>query len=294
MLRIALPGGKSLEQRTCELFAEARITVDREEGLHAVRFPDYGDLSLGHFLKPRRIPFLVSSGDFDLGLTGRDAVMESGADVSMCAELPYSRSTAENTRGVLFAHEDDPVCSLEDFPDNATVLSEYPRLTRKFFEKRKRHVTIVESPGSAEAEVPLKYRFGLALSETGRSLRANCLKVLATVFQSSTVLIANKKTLRDAHMREKIHALKLILSGVLSARGKVMLSMNAPKAALEQVLMHLPAITKPTLADLSGGKFVSVSVVVSVEKVNNLVPILLKLGVKGLITLPVTSAIRSW
>lgn len=294
MLRIALPGGKSLEARTCQLFSDARIIIEREEGMHGVTFPDYPDLALGRFLKPRRIPSLVASGDFDLGITGRDAVMESGEDVRTCADLPYSRSTSENTRGVLFAHEDDPVVDVAEVPDGSVILSEYPRLTRKFFEKQRKRVSVVESPGSAEAEVPMKYRFGLALSETGKSLRANRLKILATIFQSGTVLIANKKTLRDAHQREKIHALKLTLTGVLAARDKVMLVMNVPKQSLDQVLTLLPAMTKPTLADLAGGMFVSASVVVPVKQVNPLVPRLLKLGVKGLITMPITSVIRSW
>jgi len=294
MLRIALPGGKSLEQRTCELFAEARITLKREDGMHAVKFPDHHDLSLGRFLKPKRIPLLVASGDFDLGITGRDMVMESGEDVRTCAELPYSRSTPEDTHGVLFAHEDDPISTVAEIPEDSVILSEYPRLTRKFFERKGRRVTIVESPGSAEAEVPFKYRFGLALSETGKSLRANRLKVLATLFHSGTVLIANKKSIRDAATREKMHALKLILTGVLAARGKVMLSMNVPKPKLQEVLAHLPAMNKPTLADLAGGEFVSASAVVPVKEVNLLISSLLKLGVKGLITIPITSVIRSW
>lgn len=294
MLKIALPGGKSLESRICEVFADARITIRRKSGMHEVSFPDYPDLLLGRFVKPRRIPELVAEGDFDLGITGRDVIMESGVCVRFCTKLPVSRTTAQETRGVVFAHEDDVVNTVDEIPDGSSILSEYPRLTKKFFERQRKKVSVVESPGSAEAEIPSVYRFGVALSETGESLRANRLKAIGTIFRSDTLLIANKEILQDWNAREKIRALRLILGGVFAARGQIMLSMNVPKQHLEKIVALVPAITKPTLAELVGGHYVSATVVMPATKVNVLVPKLLKLGVKGLVTLPVTSVIRSW
>ena len=129
MLKIALPKGKSLEERTFALFAEARIPVVRSSPTsYMVRFVDYPSLSFGALLKPRRIPVLVADGDFDIGITGNDVVLESCADVEICAELAYSRAIDTHTQGVIFACEDDPVRSVEEIPPGSVILSEYPNL----------------------------------------------------------------------------------------------------------------------------------------------------------------------
>ena len=294
MLKIALPAGKSLEQRTCDLFGDALISIDRADSAHSVSFPNYPMLSEGRFVKPRRAPLLVASGDFDIGITGKDAVLESRARVEICAELPYSRYTSDNTRGVLFAHVDDPVNHAAEIPPGSRILSEYPKLTRAFFAELGIRVKIVDSPGSAEAEIPFKYRFGLALSETGRSLRENGLKTIATVFESCTVLVANKQALRNKKKAEAIHAFTLILRGVLEARDRVLLSMNVPNGAMEKVLKMLPALHSPTIAELAGGQFHSVSTVVPKNEVNTLIPALLKMGAEGILITPVSSVIQSW
>jgi ATP phosphoribosyltransferase len=296
MLKIALPGGKSLEERTYGLFTEAGITIAHKDSTHMVTFPDYPSLTVGYFLKPRRIPLLVAEGDFDVGITGMDVVLESSADVVECTRLPYSRSTQNDTQGILFAHQSDSANSFEEVPDDSVILSEYPNLTRDFFAKIGKNVEVVESPGSAEAEVPLKYRFGVALSETGRSLRENNLKCVGKVevFKSYTALIANEKALAHEEKAEAIHALKLILQGVLEARDRVLLSMNVPVAAMGNVLQHLSALRSPTIAPLAGGQFSSVSVVMHKWEVNGLVPSLLKMGAEGLIIMPISSVIQSW
>ncbi|MDD2657242.1 MAG: ATP phosphoribosyltransferase [Candidatus Pacebacteria bacterium] len=294
MLKIALPAGKSLEARTSELFTEARITIDRKGSMHEVAFPDYPSLSAGYFLKPRRIPLLVEEGDFDIGITGVDFVLESGADVEICAELSYSRSTGDSTLGVLFAQEDDTADSPSDVPDGSIILSEYPNLTRKFLEGYGKRVVVVESPGSAEAEVPLKYRFGVALSETGKSLRENRLKPIGTVFKSSTVLIANKEVLTAPVAAKAVHVLKLILCGVLEARGRTMFTMNVPTEVLAEVLRILPSLRSPTVAPLAGGQFASVSTVMRMNEVNGFIPSLLELGAEGFVTTPISSVIQSW
>jgi len=297
MLTVALPRGKSLEQRTLELLSQARITVRREGD--SIDFPGTAELSEGSFIKPKRIPLLVAEGDFDIGITGEDVILESGAHVEVCARLNYSRSTDEHTRGVLFTSDKEDVRSVRDIPRGSVVFSEYPNLTRQFFLRHDLPVEVVFSPGSAEAEVPRKYRFGVALSETGRSLRENSLRVLDVIFESRTVLLANPQCLRNPAKREAVKVLQLILQGVEEARGKAFLSMNVPKGAIAAVLDHLPALASPTIAPLapsqtSGEAQSSISSVVPVTEINVLIPKLLKMGAKGIITMPISSVIQSW
>jgi ATP phosphoribosyltransferase len=298
MLTIALPRGKSLEHRTLELFGQARINVRREGD--SVEFPGTSELRGGSFLKPKRIPLLVAEGDFDIGITGEDVILESGARVEICARLNYSRSTDDHTRGVLFTSDKNlDIRSARDVPPGSIVFSEYPNLTNRFFQRQGVSVEIVYSPGSAEAEVPRKYPFGVALSETGQSLRENSLKILEILFESRTVLVANPQSLRNPAKREAVKVLQLILQGVEEARGKAFLSMNVPKGAITAVLDHLPALGSPTIAPLaplhvSSEAQSSISSVVPIAEINALIPKLLKLGAKGIITMPISSVIQSW
>lgn len=294
MLTIALPKGKSLEERTVALFEEARIPVIRTSpSSHKVEFADCPFLSEGVLLKPQRVPILVAEGDIDIGITGSDIVLESGADVGVQARFTYSRKSDTCTQGVIFAHKDDCAKSKEDIPDGAVILSEYPRLTRDAF-LHWRSIQVVESPGSAEAEVPLKYRFGVALTETGRSLRENGLKIVDTLFFSDTVLIVGRKVWGDDNKRGEILMLRSLLLGALEARGRVFLSMNVSREVMEGVLKILPALDKPTVATLAGGEHFSISTVVLKNKVNILIHEVLKLGAKGIITTPITSVIEKW
>jgi ATP phosphoribosyltransferase len=293
MLKIALPVGKSLQERTFNLFAEARIQAIHSGARSLVTFDGYPDLKSGCLVKPRRIPCLVKDGDFDVGITGSDAVLESGIDIPYMEELSYSKVTDACTEGVLFVHESDPINSIEEIPDGSIILSEYPNITRKFF-AGKRAVTVIESPGSAEAEIPLRYRFGVVLSETGRSLRENQLKRIGTLFRSTTVLIANVQACQNEFMSNAIHKLKLLLIGALEARCKVLVSMNVPEANLERVVGVLPALGSPTISHLYTGHYFSVSSVVSKKEVNELIDKLLKEGAKGIIVMPISSVIEKW
>ena len=194
MLKIALPSGKSLEEKTIELFTNAFISTERKgSSCHEVLFPDFPLIAKGKFIKPRRIPKLVESGAYDVAITGSDTVFETDAQIEMCTRLDYGRNSAGATRGVLFAHENHFVNSIRDIPSGSIVLSEYPELTKRYFERLfLEGITVVPSTGSVEAEVPDHYRFGVCLTETGRSLRENDLRVIATIFESHTILIANK------------------------------------------------------------------------------------------------------
>lgn len=285
MLRIALPGGKSLEPGVRELFAEAGISIGRKTGsTHLVAFPDYPVLSEGIFVKPPRVPFFVEKGAWDVGITGVDVVREGGADVEILTALAFGRSTSTGeTSVVLYCAADDPINRVEDIPEDCEVLSEYPNLTRRFFAERGVRVSVVDSPGSSEAEVPELYRFGVVLTETGNSLRLNKLKVLDTILPSATCLVAKRAALQDDTKRRAIEVLQSILVGTIEARGKVLLVMNVSAQALPDVLKNLPALGSPTIAPLADGGS-SVSVVVTKAERNRLVGELMGRGASGFIS----------
>lgn len=298
MLKIALPGGKSLEAGTIRLFSNAFISIKRKgESSHKVSFPDYQDISNGVFVKPARSPKLVEKGVYDLAITGLDVVLESKANVEMLTSLTYGRNSSGETRGVLFAHKDDSVVCVEDIPPvGSVILSEYPYQTKKFLKSFGLDgVRVISTTGSVEAEVPDRYRFGVCLTETGKSLRENELKEIATIFISRTVLIANKDSLKDKKKCEAIQALKLILLGTLEAELYLLLTMNVPLGSQEGVLKLLPSFTSPTVAHLvSGVPFVSVSSAIKKNEVNSIIPKLLKLGVEGLFLQSMASMISRW
>jgi len=295
MLKIALPAGKSLEDWSLKLFEDSFLELERT-GSKVLSREDMPGL-YGNFVKPRRIPDLVFEGKYDVGITGMDVVLESGKrdQLEICAELPFGRSTYCKTKGVIFVEALDPIKNVSEIPPDAEIFSEYPRLTYVYFASRRMFgVKIVASPGSTEGEVPRNYRFGVCLSETGRSLRENNLRVLDTLFESSTVLIANKALAADALVGDSIRGLTRTLTGTFEARTKVLVSMNVPVEKKEVILKMLPSMRAPTITPLADPNFLSMSVVIPKSKVPIFSRILLKEGAEDIIVQPLLSVIPRW
>ncbi|OGG80587.1 ATP phosphoribosyltransferase [Candidatus Kaiserbacteria bacterium RIFCSPLOWO2_01_FULL_54_13] len=295
MSSLLLPSTKSVQQRALDLLALAGIRLDREDSkgdrnvsLKGIRWP-----STAAFAHQSRIPGLVASGQYTLGLVGLDSVRESGADVKICADLLFNRSTWEKARVVLVTGEDG-LTDASSVPNGAEVLTEYPFLTRSFFRKLGRKVRVISSRGSIESEVPLPYPFGVCLTETGEGLRANRLRVIGTLMETSTVLIANRQECEYAQFQKDVLMFKTILLGVIAAREKVMLVANVPQDNLSAVLAVLPALTSPTVAPLANERYVSVSAVVPRSQLNDLQEQLLDCRAEGLIVTPLTSLIQSF
>ncbi len=291
MSSILLPSTKSVHQRVLDLLGLAGIQMDRVTSkrdtdilLSGIRWP-----TTAAFVHQSRIPQLVASGEYTLGVVGLDAVKESGVDVEICADLLFNRSTWNKAKIVVVTGEGCP----ENVLDGAEVLTEYPRLTREYFKKMKRKVVIVPSRGSVESEVPKPYPLGVCLSETGQSLRANGLRVIGEIMETSTMLITNKNAYEDEETRENIRTFKAILLGVIAAREKVMLIANVPTANLSGVLSILPALRSPTVTPLANSKYVSVSVVVSRSELNGVQEQLLKHGAEDIVVMPIASLIQS-
>lgn len=299
-LTIALPSGKSLHEKTLRLLAQAKIQVVRKHPRACnAAINGLPGITSALFTKPCMIPWLVSDGNVQIGITGMDTVYEysfaydpsnkiDNKDIEICAEFPYSRTTTGTTRCVIFTRNDNPVGRVEDIERGAFVATEYASETTKFL---RRHglqgVFMQKVSGDAESLVVSgKYPYGAALTETGDTLRINGLKIIGEVFESSTVLIAKKSLLSDASIREYVDFLAKILMGALAARGKTYLLMHAPADRALQIEAALPSLKSPTMQALADPAFVSIATVVSDSEINELIFKLTKLGAEGFVTLP--------
>ena len=182
----------------------------------------------------------------------------------------------------------------EQVPPGSAILSEYPEWTKRFFAKLGIPVTVEFSYGGTEAHIPGDYRYGVCVTETGSSLTANGLRIIGKFFESHTVLSANPVALLDDEKKEAIHIICLLLSGAQDARDQVLLVMNVPASHKETILKRVPALKEPTVSPLAHGKGFSISSVISRQKLNEVVPDLLKHGAQDLLELPISKVIRAW
>lgn len=304
MLNMALPSGKSLEEPTFQILRDAHIEVRRTPRRHKILF-EKGFRWGGTLVRPMDIPKLVDVGEFDMGICGKDAVLETQADVVEVADLEYNRATTNRkAQIVLFAAADDvakmgwsgEASDCEIFHENlsgAVVLVEYFNCAKKYFEQKKIKVHLVPCAGGAETHVPDRYRFGVCLSESGESLKANGLVAIDTILFSSTVLVASKKAWKEKEKRAAIEEFASLLCGVVAAREKVCLSMNVPARSMEAVLKILPALHTPTVCPLAIQEYFSVTSVVPVAEANELILRLLEAGADGIIEMPISRLMKS-
>ena len=287
MLKLVLPKG-SLEKATMEVFSAANLAVRRFSARSYRAAIDDPRISEVYVLRPQEIPEYVADGLFDLGITGRDWILETGRHVVSLGELPYSKSTGRPIRLVLAVDEDSSVETAEDFRDGVRVSTEYPGLTRKYFDSLGIAAQISFSYGATEAKVPDIVDAVVDVTETGSSLKAANLRVIDTLVNSYTELIANADT---AASKEKLHAMRQIytlLSGVLTARGKVLVKINVPSEALAEVTEILPCMKAPTVNELFEGKGYAVEAVVPRDQINVLIPELHDLGATDILEMPIT------
>ena len=287
-----LPNG-SLEEGTVRLFEESHMPIFRKPRQHHAVVGSQL-VSEVTFARPQHAPPLVEKGTYDFAICGTDCVEETGADVIVLAKLLYGRgnSTGE-TKVVLLAASNDSDCtSLETVRKGTRIISEYPNITRKAFERVGTSVNISFSYGGTEAHIPKDYPIGVCVSDSGDSLRANYKKVVAVLFESCTALIANKSAWEIK--RDALTTLKHKLVGTLDARNSVFVCMNVPAKKMEWVLGQLPALKKPTIAKLSGRNYFSVGTVIPKKEIETLMPRLLKGGVEGWVEMPITRVVQNW
>ena len=285
-----LPKG-SLERATLDLFDAADLTVRRasEREYHAsIEDPRIDRV---RFLRPQEIPTYVAEGLFDFGITGRDWITETGADVVSLGELKYSKATADPVRVVLAVPESAPWRSVSDLPEGVRISTELPELTGRYLEAHGVKAMVVPSYGATEAKVPDIVDAIVDLTETGSSLRRNGLRILDTVLTSYTELVANADAYADADKRAAMEDIALLLRGAIEARGNVLLKLNVPAAQLNAVTDMLPALSSPTITALARGDMNAVETVVPKRSVNTLIPALKSAGARDILEIPISKIV---
>jgi ATP phosphoribosyltransferase len=291
MLRIVLPKG-SLERATLQLFEDADLGVMRSSDVDYranIDDPRVVDVTI---LRPQEIPRYIADGLFDLGITGRDWIEETGVDVATLAQLHYSKATARPIRIVLAVAGDSTWRSAADLPPGVRVHTEYTELTRRYLEKHGVDARISLSYGATEAKVPEIADAVVELTETGRALRAAGLRILDTVLVSHTELIANADAYEDPDKRKAMEQLRTLLLGALEARGRVLVKLNVDEANLQSVIELLPALKSPTVSKLFGEDGYAVETVVAKSDINVLIPELKDHGATGILELPIGKIVQ--
>jgi ATP phosphoribosyltransferase len=291
MLRLVIPKG-SLEAATLQLFDDADLAVVRGSDVDYRATVDDPRIDDVRILRPQEIPHYVAEGTFDVGITGRDWIEETGADIVTLTELHYSKATARPIRVVLAVAEDAPAAGVGDLPARVRVHTEYPELTRRFLEKHGVDGDISLSYGATEAKVPEIADAVVEITETGRALHAAGLKILDTILVSYTELIANPAAYGDPDKRKAMEQIQTLLSGALEARGRVLVKLNVDEARLDDVIQLLPALKSPTVAKLFGDDAYAVETVVAKSEINTLIPALKDKGATDIIELPIAKIVH--
>ncbi|MCZ7391988.1 MAG: ATP phosphoribosyltransferase [Candidatus Methanoperedens sp.] len=290
MIDIALPKG-SLEEQTLLLFKQADLEIrktDREYN-PTVHDPRIKKVKI---LRPQEIPKYVEEGYFDLGISGKDWVIESDADVVEVADMFYSKLGEGIVKIVVAVPVDKEIKSAKDIKPGSRVSTEYPKLTKRFFDKLGIPVDIRYSYGATEAKVPELVDVIVDLTETGSTLRKNGLKIVDIILESNTKLIANKKSWKDPVKRKEIEEIKILLLAVLEARGRVFIVMNVREDKLDSVVSALPAMKKPTVSKLYKSDYYAVETVISKSEINILIPKLKSLGAEDILEMDIAKIVH--
>jgi len=278
VLKLGLPKG-SLQDSTIELFGNAgfHFSVQSRSYFHSI---DDDELE-AILIRAQEMAHYVELGAFDVGLTGKDWIIETGADVVEVADLVYSKASMRPVRWVLAVPENSPVKSVKDL-EGKHIATEVVNITRQYLESNGVNAAVEFSWGATEVKPPDLADAIVEVTETGSSLRANKLRIVETILESNTKLIANRSSWDDPWKREKIESMALMLEGAINAQGKVGLKMNAPKSALDAITGMIPALRQPTVSHLANDQWVALEVIVHEKEVRKLIPELKKAGAEGI------------
>ena len=286
-LRIGLPNG-NLQETTQRLFRQAGFELRVSDRSY---YPDIDDPEIECILmRPQEIPRYVEQGVMDCGITGYDWVFENAADVAELADLRAPWPNYGAVSWVLAVKQGSPFRTVADL-GGKRIAAEAVGLTRQYLAKRGVEAQVEFSWGATEVKPPLLADAIVDVTETGSSLRANNLEVLDVILESTPRLIANRDALADAWKSAKLERLKLLLMGSVRAASRVVLAMNVPRSALDQILELLPALNTPTVSTLSDDDWVAVNTVVEERQVRELLPRLSEAGASGIIESPLNKII---
>jgi len=287
LLMLGLPKG-SLEESTKALFAKAgwKITTSSRSYKPSIDDPELD----GRFVRAQEVARYVDHGFFDCGLTGWDWVQENKADVVEVCDLVYSRASTLKSRWVLCVPESSPIKTAADLAGKR-VATELVDTTTRWFAERNIPVHIEFSWGATEVKVPDLVDAIVDITETGSSLRANKLRIVDTLLETNTKLIANKASWENPAKRRKIETIALLLRGALEAHSKVGLKMNLPRASLENVISRLPALRNPTIAPLSTPDWIALETIIDESVVREIIPVLKAYGAEGIVEYPLNKVV---
>lgn len=286
-LRIGIPKG-SLQDATLQLFARAGLPAyTNGRSYYATTADPEIDCML---IRAQEMARYVEHGAIDAGLTGLDWVIESGLDVATVADLIYAKRSRGKVRWVLAVREDCPVQRAEELSQKI-VATELVNVTRDYFRKKGVEVKVEFSWGATEVKPPMLADAIVEVTETGSSLKANRLRILETVLESNTQLIANKLSYADREKRRKIDNLALMLRGAMEAQDRVGLMLNVRKADLSEVLAVLPALQKPTISHLSDEDWLAVNTVIDESAAWDVIPRLKEARAQGIVEYPLNKVV---
>jgi ATP phosphoribosyltransferase len=286
-LKLGIPKG-SLENATVDLFRRAGFNISTSSRSY---FPSIDDPEIECMLiRAQEMARYVEDGILDAGLTGLDWVSEVGADVIAVADLIYAKQSFGKVRWVLAVPEDGDIHCVKDL-QGKTIATELVATTQRYLEKNGVTAKVEFSWGATEVKPPVLADAIVEVTETGSSLRANKLRIVETVLESNTQLIANKTSWQDAWKRSKLEDLKLLLDGAIAALGKVGLMLNVHKGNLAAVIAVLPALKRPTVSHLSDSEWMAVNTILDESTVRSIIPRLKQAGAEGIVEYPLNKIV---
>jgi ATP phosphoribosyltransferase len=286
-LKLGIPKG-SLENATVDLFRRAGfvITVSSRSYFPAIDDPDIECM----LIRAQEMARYVEDGILDAGLTGRDWVLESGATVQPVADLVYAKQSFGKVRWVLAVPEASNFHSVKDL-QGKIIATELVETTRRYLARHGVTAKVEFSWGATEVKPPVLADAIVEVTETGSSLRANKLKIIDTVMESNTQLIANVDSWKDMEKRRKLEDIRLLLEGAINALGKVGLMLNVERHHLQSVLDVLPALKRPTISHLSDENWMAVNTILDESTVRDIIPRLKQAGAQGIVEYPLNKIV---
>ena len=287
ILKLGIPKG-SLLQATVELFRKAgyKITIPDRSYYPNIDDPEIECL----LLRAQEIARYVEEGLLDAGLTGYDWVIENDADVHEVSDLVYSKTGSGKARWVLAVPNDSPIQSVKDL-EGKRIATEAMNLTNKYLAKHGVKAKVEFSWGATEVKPPKLADAIVDITETGSSLRANNMRIVETLLETNTKLIANHQAWEDPEKRAKIEQIGMLLSGAIVAENNVGLMMNVPKASLAEITGILPSLHTPTISEMTDSKWVAVMVILEEKVARDLIPELKRHGASGIVEFPLNKVI---
>ena len=286
-LMLGIPKG-SLEKTTVEMFAKAGYKIEINSRSY---FPTIDDPDIECMLiRAQEMSRYIENGILDCGLTGHDWIIENGSEVTEVAELVYGKIGRSPLRWVLAVPENSSIKGPKDL-EGKKIATEAVGMTKKYLEKHKVNATVEFSWGATEVKPPRLADAIVEITETGSSLKANKLKIIDELCQSTTRFIANKDTYKDPWKKDKIDRIALLLKAVLTAEGKVGLMLNVKKKDLETIVIRLPALERPTVSSLTEEGWCAINTIVDEHVLRDLIPQLKAMGAQGIVEYPLNKIV---